>query len=254
MEAALSPEEYRAVWDAKPVLRAVYRDYYERLAAWCRPGVILEVGAGSGNLKDELPVPRDRSTLVASDIVASPLVDVALDAQAMPLADGSIGTVAGVDVLHHIEYPRLFLQEVRRVLAPGGRLVLIEPAITPLSRVVFKLGHPEPIILGVDPLATGVPDRGKHPFDANQALPTLLAGPHRHRLEPELGLRLVHEERLSLLAYPLSGGFRPWSLLPRAAVGPVLRAEARLAPRLGRWLGFRLMLVLERCEAPPTSP
>jgi len=247
VEADLSPEEYRAIWEQKPALRAVYRDYYRRLAEWCRPGVVVEVGAGSGNLADELPL-DGRSWLVASDIVPSRHVDLALDAQAMPFADGSIGTVAGVDVLHHIEFPRLFLTEVRRVLAPAGRLVLMEPAITPVSRVVMKLGHPEPIVFGVDPLAVGDPDPDRHPFDANQAVPTMLAGAHRHRLETEVGLRLVHEERLSLVAYPLSGGFRPWSLLPGKAVAPMLRAEARLAPRLGRYLGFRLMLVLERCS------
>ena len=245
MEEALTPEEFRTVWEAKPVLRAIYRDYYERISTWARKGTILEVGAGSGNLRDELPMPSPDSRLVASDIVASPLVDIALDAQALPFADSTVDTVAGVDVLHHIEYPRRFLQEVRRVLVPGGRLVLVEPAITPLSRIVFKLGHPEPVILGVDPLADGEPDPGKHPFDSNQALPTLLAGRHRGRLPAEVGLRVVHDERISLLAYPLSGGFRPWSLLPRRAVDPMLRAEARLTPRLGRYLGFRLLMVLE---------
>ena len=62
-EHSLSPEEFRAVWDSKPVLRAVYRDYYARIAEWCRPGVTLEIGAGSGNLRDELP------GVLSSDIV-----------------------------------------------------------------------------------------------------------------------------------------------------------------------------------------
>ena len=35
--------------------------------------------------------------------------------------------------MHHIERPRRFFAEVRRLLGPGGRLVAVEPAITPVS-------------------------------------------------------------------------------------------------------------------------
>lgn len=239
-EAILSPSEYRAVWEAKPVLRAIYGDYYARIAEWLRAGVTVEIGAGSGNLRDALP------GVVASDIVPSEFLDLVLDAQHLPFADGSISTVVGVDVLHHIEFPRLFLRDARRALEPGGRIVLVEPAITPVSWVVFKLGHPEPVNLRVDPLENGQPDPYRHPFDSNQALPTLLAGRHRERVEREAGLIFVNVERISLAAYPLSGGFRKWSLLPARWVEQVLRAERRLERSLGALAAFRLLVVLER--------
>ncbi len=240
MEEALSPAEFRAVWDAKPVLRAVYGDYYDRMRGWLRDGTTIEVGAGSGNLGAALP------GALSSDIVPSPWLDLAVDAQRLPFADATVANLVGVDVLHHIEYPRRFLAEARRVLEPRGRIVLVEPAITPLSRVVFKLGHPEPVDLTVDPLSVGDPDPAKHPFDSNQALPTLLAGKFRRQVEDELGLEVVCDEHLSLLAYPLSGGFRRWSLLPARLVAPTLRLERRVEGRLGRLAGFRLLLVLER--------
>jgi SAM-dependent methyltransferase len=203
--------------------------------------VILEIGAGSGNLKAHLP------DVVATDVVPGDWLDALADAQALPFADASLDAVVGVDVLHHVEFPARFLAEAQRTLRPGGRVVLVEPAITPVSRVVFKLGHPEPVVLGADPLADGDPDAGKHPMDSNQAIPTLLAGRDRHRLESEFpGLQILHAETLSLFAYPLSGGFRRWCLLPRALVRPLLRVESRLEPRLGRYAGFRLLLVLGR--------
>ncbi len=248
MEEALSPAEFRAVWDSKPVLRAVYGDYYRRMASQCRPGTTLEVGAGSGNLNEVM------ADVVASDIVACPWLDAVVDAQALPFADGSLANIVGVDVLHHVQYPRRFLAEARRVLAPGGRVVLVEPAITPVSWAVFKLGHPEPVDMRADPLSAGAPDASKHPMDSNQAIPTLLAGRDRNRLEREItGLRVAHAERLSLFAYPLSGGFRPWNLLPARAVGPVLRLEEHLNPVLARAMGFRLLLVFERAGASPRA-
>jgi SAM-dependent methyltransferase len=240
-ERALTPDEFRAVWDAKPVLRAVYRDYYRRMDAWMRHGTTVEIGAGSGNLKEALP------SIVATDVAPARWLDVVLDAQRMSFGNGSITNVVGLDVLHHIEYPRRFLAEAQRILQSGGRIVLIEPAITPVSWLAFKVGHPEPLDLRVDPLVDGIPSPDRDPFDSNQALPTLLAGRYRDRLEREFPeLRVVHRERLSLMAYPLSGGYRRWSLVPARAVDPLLRAEQRLAPTLGRFMGFRLLLVIER--------
>ena len=59
-------------------------------------------------------------------------------------------------------------------------------------------------------------------------------------------LRLVRLDHFSLIAYPLSGGFRSWSLLPELLVTPLLRLEALVAPLVGRFAGFRLLAVLER--------
>ncbi len=134
------------------------------------PGRTVEIGAGAGNLKDSMP------HVLSSDITPAEWLDILLDAQALPFATGSLANVIGVDVLHHIEYPRHLLTEAARVLEPGGRVVFVEPAITPVSWLVFKLGHPEPVDLRVDPLSDGLPNPSKHPFESNQAIPTLLAG------------------------------------------------------------------------------
>lgn len=241
MEEALTPAEFRAVWNAKPSLRAVYRDYYRRMERWCRPGVVVELGAGSGNFKESMP------RVLSTDIVTVPWLDAVVDAHALPFAAGTVDSIVGIDVVHHVQYPVRFLAEAERVLKPGGRVVVVEPAITPVSRVVFGLGHPEPIDMGADPLADGEIDRDKHPMDSNQALPTLLAGRHRARVERRLPeLRLLRREHLSLAVYPLSGGFRPWNLMPPRLVDPLLRLEERLTPALGRLMGFRLLLVYER--------
>lgn len=241
MEEALTPAQFRAVWDAKPSLRAVYRDYYRRVEQWCRPGVIVELGAGSGNLKQTMP------GVVATDIVAVPWLDAVADAHDLPFGAGTVDSIVGIDVLHHVQYPVRFLAEAERVLKPGGRVVLVEPAITPVSRVVFGLGHPEPIDMRADPLAEGDPDPDKHPMDSNQALPTLLAGRHRARVERRVpDLELLCRKYLSLAVYPLSGGFRPWSLMPARLVEPLLGLEARVVRVLGRLMGFRLLLVYER--------
>jgi hypothetical protein len=52
-----------------------------------------------------------------------------------------------------------------------------------------------------------------------------------------------------LFAYPLSGGFKPWSLIPQALVRPVLALEDALLPVLGPVMGFRLLIVIEKQAA-----
>jgi SAM-dependent methyltransferase len=235
------PKTYRDIWNSKPSLRAVYGDIYRRILAAAAPGLVLEIGGGSGNLKQTAP------HVVSSDIVPAPWLDLVCDAQRLPFADGAFSNVVMLDVLHHIENPRQAIAEITRVLKFGGRFICCEPAITPVSALFYRLFHPEPFDMSADPLAVKSISADKNPWDANQAIPTLLVGRFREQLAraiPELTLKRV--DWFSFVAYPLSGGFRPWSLLPRAIAGPLLTIEWALRGLLGRLAAFRLLAVYEK--------
>jgi SAM-dependent methyltransferase len=235
------PEHYRAIWRKKPALRAVYGDIYRRIDAHRRPGRTLEIGGGSGNLKDYV---RD---VVSTDILFAPWLDAVCDAQRLPFAAGSFDNVVLFDVLHHIERPMRFLAEAERVLAPGGRLIFCEPAITPLSGIVYRLFHSEPVDMRADPLADGPPTPGRDPYDSNQAIPTLLTGRFRGAVAARVpGLKLLAVERFSFAAYLLSGGFRRWSLLPTVVAGPLLKLEWSVRRFFGPLAALRLLAVYEK--------
>ena len=234
-------EEHRSVWNEKPALRSIYSDFYRRVVGSLGPGLTIEIGAGSGNFKAFLP------ESVAVDVVFAPWLDLVADAHALPFGDESVSNVVLIDALHHLGEPRRFLREASRILAPGGRLALIEPAITAFSYWFYRFLHPEHVDLGADPFDELDEAFRDAPYEGNQAIPTLMFFEKAHRLAAEAPLlQLRHKSLFSLFTYPLSGGFRRWGLVPRRLAEPLLRLEERLLPVLGKWMAFRMFVVLER--------
>jgi SAM-dependent methyltransferase len=156
-----------------------------------------------------------------------------------------------LDVLHHLERPIEFLREASRVLKRGGRLAMIEPAMTTLARRFYDRFHEEPVDMNADPFAPVAINPDRDPFDANQAIPSLLfaTAPARKLVEQTIpSLRVRSVEWQSLFAYPMSGGFQSWSLIPAALVGPMLALEKRMPGPVRQHLAFRMMVVLERVQ------
>lgn len=240
--------EHREIWDNKPVLREIYSHLYKKIVSTCAHGTVVEVGGGSGNLKNFHP------DVVSFDIVPAPWLDFVADAQSLPFSDDSVGNLVMFDVLHHIEYPIRFLAEAVRVLRPGGRIIMVEPAMTLFSWPFYRYIHEEPVVMSIDPLQDGVPDPNKDPFIGNQAIPTLLATRYARKLNEQFpALKIVHKEWLSLFSYPLSGGFKRWSLITPGLARVLLRLEDTISPVLGRAMGFRLFFVLEKTTEALTS-
>ena len=234
---------HREIWEKKRSIRLLYQDFHRQLLENCPGGPILDIGGGTAHIKDFRP------DVVSADILPFPGIDVVADAHRLPFSDGAFAGAIMLDVLHHLERPIEFLQEASRVLKSGGRLAMMEPAMTLLARHFYHHLHEEPVEMGADPFAAVTIDPERDPFDANQAIPTLLfaTASARQRLEQTIpSLRVRSVKWLSVMAYPLSGGFQPWSLTPAALIRPMLALEERIPEIIRRHIGFRMMVVLER--------
>ena len=113
----------------------------ERMRAWRQwvagraHGVVVELGAGTGaNLEwyrdverllliEPSPAMRSRLEPVAAAYGAE-VIDAT--AQVLPLEDSSVGAVVGTLVLCSVPDLPAALAEIRRVLRPDGRLLLVE--------------------------------------------------------------------------------------------------------------------------------
>jgi SAM-dependent methyltransferase len=243
---------HRALWASKPVLARVYEPWFELLLAACpRDARVLEVGAGPGFLAPFAARRRPDLRLFASDLHPASWNTLAADAFRLPLVDGSVAAVVGLDVLHHLARPAAFFRESARVLAPGGRITLVEPWITPLSWVVYRFFHQEDCRLGVDPWDP-FPGGDKDSFDGDAAVPWRMLRTTRPETWRELGSLPPRWRRLNAFGYLLSLGFRPASLLPASLAAPFLALD-RLTSPVSPLTALRAAIVWERAEEPATS-
>ncbi len=238
----LSLGTHETAWREKGLLRRVYLGWYHEIQRRLSsiPGPTIELGSGIGRLKEVVP------DAVLTDVERTPYADAVADAEKLPFTDGSVANLVLVDVFHHLAQPARFLGEAQRVLAPGGRVVLLEPYCSPLSRLVYEHLHEEELNFGAPALGGDDGMVAKSPWTANIALPTLVF----FRRISEVGQRfpelvVCERRRLTLLAWPLSGGYSRRPLAPGFMYRPLELFERLLAPLLPI-AAFRCLVVLER--------
>lgn len=230
------------IWNQKPTLRVLYTDYHKRLIAACPDGPLLDIGGGTAHVKQVRP------DVFSVDILAFPGIDVACDAHYLPFPDSKFAGIIMIDVLHHLERPVVFLNEASRILRPGGVVAMIEPGMSTLAYPFYRYIHQEPADMRVDPFLSSPTRSSRDPYDGNQAIPTVLfRGTNRSRLTelvPRLRVRQI--DWLGLFAFPLSGGFKSWCLIPSQLARALVKIEDRLPRPLQEFFGFRMLAVLQK--------
>lgn len=149
------------------------------LAGMCRLGHVLDVASGDGALA-ELLSPRARRITcldLSEAVVASGrrrlahLDNVSFergDMHELPVGDGTIDHLMLLAALCYASEPSQVLREARRVLAPGGDLVIIDLCSHPHDEVVAGYGH---LQRGFEPAALEGLVRGAG-FDVELCAPT----------------------------------------------------------------------------------
>jgi SAM-dependent methyltransferase len=236
----------RRVWQKKAILRRVYGQFYERIAGELStdvPGLTVELGSGIGAVKEFIP------NCVTTDIFPNPWLDRTENAYKLNFPDKAVANLVILDVLHHLEYPGSAFQEFHRVLADEGRIIIFEPAMGFLGRLVFGLFHREPIACGDEinwVMRAEKPINELRYFAAQGNAWRLF----REREKPQL---FDHWQVKSItyfhsLAYLASGGFSSAKFLPDYVLRVLLQTERPLRV-FTSLLATRMLVVLTKKHA-----
>jgi SAM-dependent methyltransferase len=226
-------------WRRKRLLQEVYAGFYGRIIPWIdprRPGAVVEIGSGIGNLRTWWP------EAICTDLFPNPWLDLVCDGYALPFRKGAVSHLILLDVFHHLETPRVFLEEARRVLGPGGRVILLDPYISWLSFPVYGLFHHEPVswTTPVDMSRNPPSVRRYHAAQGNAT--RLFFGASAMAWAEDWSV--IHAQAFSAFEYLLSGGFSRQALYP-TSFRPMLVHLDRLLSRWPRLFGARCLVVLE---------
>jgi len=200
----------------KPFLKRIYDEWYASIAS-ALPGLgdlplpAFELGSGAGYMERFVP------DLITSDVFACGALDVVTDARQMPFRESSLRGIAMVDVLHHVPQVERFFEEAQRCVAIGGAVAMVEPWVTPWSRLIYQRLHHEPFV--PEAADWSIPNSG--PLSgANGALPWILFERDRAAFESRFPmLRIESVTPILPLRYLLSGGVSMRSLQPGIATG-----------------------------------
>jgi len=224
---------------SKPFLKAIYDEWYGMLASELPAidGKVLELGSGGGYCSEFIP------GLITSEAFPCSAVQLVADAQRMPFAEGTLRAIVMTNVMHHLPNVREFFKEATRCLGSGGKILMIEPWVTPWSKIVYTRLHHEPF----DPNSAewAFPPRG--PLSgANNAMPWIVFERDRAKFETDFPALAVEKIWPFMpFRYLVSGGVTMRNLMPGFAHAAWLGLENALRSQMSR-LGLFAFIAIRR--------
>tara|TARA_Y100000768_G_scaffold25876_1_gene17462 strand:- start:169 stop:906 length:738 start_codon:yes stop_codon:yes gene_type:complete len=234
----------RKVFREKKLLQLVYGNYFNLVKQNLNndsKNPILEIGS-SGFIKDHIP------NCITSNLVKNdPMIDRVANVFDLKI-DNFFSNIIMIDIFHHLQFPKLALKNIHKILNKGGRVILIEPAMGLIPRIIYKLFHHEPngfdFKINWNDEPTQLPDNLK--YFAAQALSWRAFVKGELKYNDLFELKKVNY--FSDFAYLGSGGFSFNSMYPEKFYPYLKKIDVILTKFSKKIFASRMLIVLEKKE------
>lgn len=203
----------------------------------------MELGSGIGNIREVIP------QAARTDLFPNPWIDRTEDIYQLSMASGTCANLILFDVFHHLEYPMDALDACRRVLRPGGRVLVFDHAMSLAGFLFSKFVHHEKAGFNRPFRLRESETKGSEPpnYYADHAnADRILCRGFRELLAKDW--RMVETIKMPALAWLASGGYRGpcWIQNPE---GYGWRLGEALLSQMPAIFALRLLVVLEKNPA-----
>ncbi len=235
----------KEIFKKKKLLEKIYFDYFKIIKQNLNTDLknsILEVGS-SGFIKKIIP-----NCITSNLVKIDRMIDLDENVYDLKIKSETVSNLILVDIFHHLEFPRLALNNMHRVLMNGGRIIMLEPAMGIFPRIIYSLFHHEPngfnFRIKWDQIPEKIPN--KNDYFAAQSIPW------RAFVKKELNLGGLFEIKkvncFSDFAFLASGGFSYRSFYPTFGYNFIKIADSILTKISSKLFSARMLIILEKKE------
>ena len=232
----------RKTYQNKDLIKIIYNNYYKKIKEniYTSNKKILELGSGGGNIKKVI------QNCITSDQFKNQNIDRIENIYKINFKKNSVSNIILIDVFHHLRFPNLALNEIHRVLIKNGRIIMMEPAMGLIPRIIYKIFHYEPngfnLKIDWNNIPKKIPSLNK--YFAAQSMPW------RAFFLKELNLRSKYKIKLikpfSDFAFLLSGGYSYKAFYPKFLYSLIKVIDKILTSISIKIFSARMLIVLEK--------
>ena len=233
----------RKIYQNKDLIKIIYNNYYKNIKKniyLSDKKKILELGSGGGNIKKVI------KECITSDQFKNKNIDRIENIYKINFKKDSISNIILIDVFHHLQFPSLALKEIHKVLIKNGRIIMIEPAMGLIPRIVYKIFHYEPNGFNLRIKWNNIPKKIplSNQYFAAQSIPWRAFFLKELNLKSKYSIKLI--KPFSDFAFLLSGGYSYKALYPKILYSLIKLIDKILTSISIRIFSARMLIVLEK--------
>ena len=198
------------------------------------------MGSGGGNIKKVI------KECVTSDQFKNKNIDRIENIYKINFKKNSISNIILIDVFHHVQFPNLALKEIHRVLIKNGRIIMMEPAMGLIPRIIYKIFHYEPNGFNLKINWSNIPKKipPSTQYFAAQSMPWRAFFLKELNLKSKYKIKSIRP--FSDFAFLLSGGYSYKALYPKFLYSFIKLIDKMLTCISIKIFSARMLIVLEK--------